>query len=110
MKDRPRMKDRLRMRVRPRMKDHPRMKDRCVAESFTWCRYRILVEGGRFPPSGFDMTEMMQKAAPAVDNGRADAEVGPERLRLRRMLRLRLGYAYLLTLLKILLITGVFNI
>ena len=67
MKDRPRMKDRLRMRVRPRIKDRPRMKDRYVAEGFTWCRYRILVEGGRFPPSGFEMTEMVQKASHGVD-------------------------------------------
>ena len=65
------------MRVRPRIKDRPRMKDRYVAEGFTWCRYRILVEGGRFPPSGFDVTEMMQKAAPGVDKD--DAEVGPEK-------------------------------
>ena len=38
--------------------------DRDAAKGLTWCRYRILIEGGRFPPSGFDMTEMLQKASP----------------------------------------------
>ena len=40
---------------------------RDVVKGLTWCRYRILIEGGRFPPSGFDITEMLQKASPGVD-------------------------------------------
>ena len=53
MKDRPRMKDLPRMKDRPRVKDRPRKKDRDVAEGLTWYRGRILVDGSRFPPSGF---------------------------------------------------------